>query len=133
MPYFGHCFKIIRFTFFVHRFYTMVFKYSLPLSSLDTPLPRAHLSVSLEITNCQIQRNFGWRYAIGRALRMPPPPQLHVCIMKFIQPEAMIFSLCSGCFQKKRKQIIFLSSPLLGIIYIGLNPKFVDVIIVWSS
>ena len=36
-----------------------------------------YVSVPLEVSKCQIQRNFGWRYAIGRALRMFP--KLHVC------------------------------------------------------
>ena len=40
-----------------------------------------YLSVSFEVSNCQIQRNFGWRYAIGRTLRMFP--QLHVCLIKY--------------------------------------------------
>ena len=29
--------------------------------------------------------------------------------------------------------VIFLVFPTVGIIYIGLNPTFVDVILVWSS
>ena len=55
----------------------MVIKYSLELSSLDTP--SLNISVSLEVCNFQIQRHFGWRYAIGRALRMFP--QLHVYLI----------------------------------------------------
>ena len=38
-----------------------------------------NLSVSLEVSNCQIQRHFGWWYAIGRGLRMFP--QLHVYLI----------------------------------------------------
>ena len=51
----------------------MDFKYSLSLLITPPPVsPNAHLSVSLDISNYQILRNFGWRYAIGRALRMFP-------------------------------------------------------------
>ena len=32
-----------------------------------------------------------------------------------------------------RNVLFFFSPPLLGIIYIGSNPTFVDVILVWSS
>ena len=55
----------------------MIFRYSLSLSSLDTPSP--NVSVSLEVANCQIQRHFGWWYAIGLALLMFP--QLHVFLI----------------------------------------------------
>ena len=41
-----------------------------------------NLSVSLEVSNCQIQRHFGWWYAIGRGLRMFP--QLHVYLIIII-------------------------------------------------
>ena len=41
-----------------------------------SPMP-IYVSVPLEVSKCLIQRNFGWGYAIGRALRMFP--KLHVC------------------------------------------------------
>ena len=47
---------------------------------------------------------------------------------------------CEGSFLVRKVRVvvfrnvfIFLSPPLLCIIYIGLNPTFVDMILVWSS
>ena len=42
-----------------------------------------NLSVFLDVSNCQIQRHFGWWYAIGRALRMFL--QLHVYLIIMIK------------------------------------------------
>ena len=49
--------------------------YSLSFSSLDTLIPPPmpiYVSVPLEVSKCQIQRHFGWWYAIDRGWRMFP-------------------------------------------------------------
>ena len=50
--------------------------YSLSFSSLDTlippPMPIYYVSVPLEVFKCQMQRHFGWWYAIDRGRRMFP-------------------------------------------------------------
>ena len=56
--------------------------------------------------------------------------QNHTVCMKLFQPKAMLFRRAVVAF---RKQILFLSPPLLDIIYVGLNPTFIDVILVGSS
>ena len=49
--------------------------YSLSFSSLDTLIPPPmpiYVSVPLEVSKCQIQRHFGWWYAIDSDRRMFP-------------------------------------------------------------
>ena len=64
-----------------------------------SPMP-IYVSVPLEVSKCQIQRNFGWEYAIGRALRMFP--KLHVCsISPFLSksPNAKFNATSAGGMQ----------------------------------
>ena len=93
----------------------MFFRYSLSLSSLDTPSP--NLSVSLEVCNCQIQRLFGWWYANGRDLLMFS--QLHVYLIIIIITVVIIIVTSqvprASCFA-------MVSSPAFSVSMLGLFP-----------